>query len=131
MRKHVIYGLMLATALMSALCSCGQSVGSAQTVHQSKRDNIMEVRLVSIDDSLPPLHNFCGLNLLGDTLIVNDHKSTDKVLFAYDIKTGHYIGSFGNFGAGQFILRRKGKEDLWAQWWQPDDCQSSSRQCTD
>lgn len=108
MRKHVIYGLMLATALMSALCSCGQSVGSAQTVHQSKRDNIMEVRLVSIDDSLPPLHNFCGLNLLGDTLIVNDHKSTDKVLFAYDIKTGHYIGSFGNFGAGPGELNNFG-----------------------
>lgn len=108
MNGYKFFGLILTAALILALCSCGQSVGSAQTVHQSKRDNIEDANLISIDDSLPMLHDASFLTMLGDTLILRDHKSTDKMFVAYDIPSGRYIGSFGQFGAGPGELSNAG-----------------------
>ena len=108
LNKHNFIGLMLSSALMLALCSCGQGAGSVQTVHHSERNNIEEATLVSIDDSLPMLHDASFFRWFGDTLIINDHNSTDKVFHAYDIIHGKYLGAFGKFGAGPGELNNFG-----------------------
>lgn len=100
MNGYKFFGLILTAALMLALCSCGQGASPVQTVHHSERNNIEEATLVSIDDSLPMLHDASFLRWFGDTLIIDDHKSTYKVLHAYDIVHGKYLGAFGRFGAG-------------------------------
>ena len=92
--------MFLSVALMLAICSCGQGAGSVQTVHQSERDNIEEVTLVSIDDSLPPLHNGTFLRMLGDTMIMQDPYATDWLFHAVDIRQNRHLGRFGKFGAG-------------------------------
>lgn len=91
---------MLSAALMFALCSCGQSASSVQTVHKSERDNIEEVTLVSIDDSLPPLHNGTFLWMLGDTMIIQDLHATDWLFHTFDVQKNRHLGYFGKFGAG-------------------------------
>ncbi len=100
MFRYKSIGLMLFAALMLALCSCGQGAGSVQTVHQSERDNIEEVTLVSIDDSLPPLHNGTFLWMLGDTMIMQDLHATDWLFHAFDVRQNRHLGYFGKFGAG-------------------------------
>ena len=105
---HKSFGLILTAALMLALCSCGQGAGSVSVVHQNERNNIEEATLVSIDDSLPMLHDASFLEILGDTLIIEDHKSTDWIFHAFDIAKGQYIGSFGPFGGGPSELSNVG-----------------------
>jgi len=87
-------------AMVSLLCSCGQSKDSAVEIHSGSRENVTTVTLTSIDDALPMIHSDARLTLCGDTLIINDYKSTDKQLIAYDLNNGKHLGSFGMYGQG-------------------------------
>lgn len=86
--------------MVSLLCSCGQSKDSAVEIHYGSRDNVTTVTLTSIDDALPMIHSDARFTLCGDTLIINDYKSTDNQLIAYDLNNGKHLGSFGMYGQG-------------------------------
>ena len=96
--RDVIISASLLTAL--SLFSCGKSGSGPEEVRGDDRDNIVEVTLTGIDDRLPMLHDGCGLSMFGDTLIILDRNSTDRMLVAYDIDRDTTIARFGNFGAG-------------------------------
>ena len=96
--RDVIIGASLLTAL--SLFSCGKSGSGPQEAHGDDRDNIVEVTLTGIDDRLPMLHGGSKLSMFGDTLIILDPNSTDRMLVAYDIDRDTTIARFGSFGAG-------------------------------
>lgn len=91
---------LLPALLLPFLSSCGQKIQEPVEIHEGARDNIVEAHPVSIDDKLPALNNLTNLHLLGDTLIFEDHQSTDKIFFAYNLATGDSIGWFGTVGQG-------------------------------
>ena len=81
-------------------CSCGQNNNNVNETHSGDRDKVTTVTLTSIDDALPMIHSDARLSAYGDTLIIRDHKSTDRQLIAYDLNKGQYLGSFGKYGQG-------------------------------
>lgn len=93
-KSLVVYASLL------ALCSCGHNADNHECVYISERDNIEDAVLVAIEDSLPDVHGYSDLYIVGDFLIIHDHKSQDKQFYAYDINSRKYIGSFGKFGNG-------------------------------
>lgn len=86
--------------IVSLLCSCDQSKDSVVEVYSGSRDNVTTVTLTSIDDALPMIHDNASFAICGDTLIINDYRSTDRQLIAYDLNNGKYLGSFGMYGQG-------------------------------
>ena len=98
MRYNFVVATML-TAIVALLCSCAKS-NEATVVHAGSRDNVTTVTLTSIDDSLPPIHSDARFSVYGDTLIIRDRKSTDKMFKSYDMNKDKYLGSFGLYGQG-------------------------------
>ncbi len=98
-RKFESSILMLAT-MCTALWSCRPGAGHPVEKWHDERDKIEEISLVSIDEELPPLHSLVHMLTLGDTLIIMDNKSQDRLFHAYDVNKNKYIGSFGKFGNG-------------------------------
>lgn len=86
-------------ALCPVFLSCRRSTGHPSEERIKERNNIESPVITSIDDALPPLHRGDML-FKGDTLIIHDSKSTDKLFTAYDINQGVTLGSFGNYGNG-------------------------------
>lgn len=97
-RYNSVIATML-TAIVALLCSCGRN-NEATEVHTGSRDNVTTVTLTSIDDALPMIHADARLTVCGDTLIINDYKSTNKQFIAYDLNNSKYLGSFGMYGSG-------------------------------
>ena len=96
--RDVIISASLLTAL--SLFSCGKSGSGPKEVRGDERDNIVEVTLTGIDDKLPMFHDGSSLSMFGDTMIILDRNSTDRMLVAYDINHDTTIARFGGFGAG-------------------------------
>ena len=82
------------------LIGCGGKEESYADIHETGRNNIVEAKPVSLDDSLPMLHSLSNIHLLGDTLILEDYKSISKIFFAYNLATNTSIGWFGKAGQG-------------------------------
>lgn len=99
MSIHQFLKLMSFT-IVSLLCSCRQSNDSVAEVHSGSRDKVTTVTLTSIDDNLPPIHSDARFYISGDTLYINDYKSTDLQFIAYDLNNAKYIGAFGKYGLG-------------------------------
>lgn len=97
--RHTTAVATILTVIAVLLCSCGQNK-DATVVHSGSRDNVTSVTLTSIDDALPMIHSDARFALCGDTLIIDDHKSTDKQFVAYDLSHCKYLGSFGMYGSG-------------------------------
>ncbi len=89
-----------AFAILLFLGACGGK--GVSEYHEEKRDKVIDgtALMVSIDDNLPPIHSFAVPILAGDTLIIQDFKSTDLLYTAYDIYNDSTIGRFGKFGNG-------------------------------
>ncbi len=87
-------------AILLFLGACGGK--GVSEYHEEKRDKVIDgtALMVSIDDNLPPIHSFAVPILAGDTLIIEDFKSTDLLYTAYDIYNDSTIGRFGKFGNG-------------------------------
>lgn len=90
------------------LTGCGGKEDVYADIHETGRDNIVDARPVSLDDSLPMFHRLSDIYLLGDTLIVDDDKSTDKQFFGYNISTKTPLGWFGQIGEGPGELSQFG-----------------------
>ncbi len=82
------------------LIGCGGKEESYADIRESGRNNIVEARPVSLDDSLPMFHSLSSVHILNDTLIVEDGKATDKIFYAHDLSTNTPIGWFGKVGNG-------------------------------
>lgn len=82
------------------LGACGSK--TATEYHESNRNNVIDGTslMVSIDDNLPPIHSFAVPIMAGDSLIIQDLKSTDLIYTAYDIYNDSTVGKFGRFGSG-------------------------------
>ena len=91
---------LMSFAIVSLLCSCRQSNDSVAEVHSDSRDKVTTVTLNSIDDDLPPIHSDARFYISGDTLYINDYKSTYLQFIAYDLNNAKYIGAFGKYGLG-------------------------------
>ncbi|MBD5374047.1 MAG: hypothetical protein HDR77_01010 [Bacteroides sp.] len=82
------------------LIGCGGKEEAYSDIHETGRNNIVEAKPVSLDDSLPMLHSLSNIHLMGDTLIVEDKKSNDKMFFVQDIINNIPLGWFGKIGQG-------------------------------
>lgn len=93
--KSTVISMM--TLLLGA---CGGN--SVSEYHEEKRNNVTDGTsiIVSIDDKLPPIHSLAVPVMAGDTLVIQDFKSTDLMYTAYDIYKDKTIGRFGRFGNG-------------------------------
>ncbi len=100
MKNCSVVRIVLTIALLVGFLSCGRNPASPIVEHCGKRDRIVEAVLHSIEDNLPEIHAYADVNILGDTLIIHDHRSTNKRFFVYDIKEDRYLGNFGKFGEG-------------------------------
>lgn len=97
--KELIW-LAITLLLTVPLNSCTKAGGSSTESYSADRD-IIEVReLVSIDDVLPPIHGQAKMFMYGDTLIIFDWKSRDRLFHCYDVNSNQYLGAFGRYGAG-------------------------------
>ena len=99
MVKSNVLRTSIAVALLSVFLSCGRNAGSSLEEHCDKRDMVETVGLTSIEEKLPEMSSG-SLFMMGDTLIIQDNKSTEMQFFAYDIKDSKYLGKFGKFGEG-------------------------------
>ena len=81
-------------------CSCGQKSAGIIEERTQSREKIINVKLESIDEYLPPLNSLSSIYIIGDTLIIRDNKSVDKLYFAYNLSTQTELGWFGKFGGG-------------------------------
>lgn len=90
----------IAIVLLSGFLSCGRNPGSSLEEHCGKRDKVETVVLTSFEECLPDIHSGSSLYMMGDTLIIQDNKSTDMQFFAYDVREDKYLGNFGKFGEG-------------------------------
>lgn len=85
---------------MFILCSCqGQRVDT-NVLHPLDSRLLSTASLVSIDNSLPLLHNNTRIHIVGDTLILQDWQSTTYQFYGYDILKDSVMGCFGIFGNG-------------------------------
>lgn len=91
--------LSLYSLLLLLLFGCQKS-NNSMVEYEGKRENVIVPKTVSIADELPDMHSFSHLYIIGDTLVINDHKSTTFQFAAYDIAKEKYICSFGKFGNG-------------------------------
>lgn len=100
--RYSIYAISTAIGLITSgiLGSCGKSDGSPTVSYSAERDNIEHRELVSIEEELPMIHGIVSLNMFGDTLLIRDIESTDRLYFAYDVVKERYVGSFGKYGPG-------------------------------
>ena len=85
-------------AVMLSAFSC--HTNNCKEQWQDERNMIEEAKIVSIDDSLPPMHAFTHIFIYGDTMIFHDYKSTDRQFLGYDLDEGKCLGWFGIFGNG-------------------------------
>ena len=85
---------------LRALCSCGQSASHSLVEKMGRRDVIEYIECTPIDMNLPAIHAFSNIKIIGDTLIIHDHTSTEHQFLTYDIVQDRYIGSFGKSGNG-------------------------------
>ena len=99
MKIPTTISILLIISLSPMIWSCRQGTGHSSVEWIKERKNIETPSIISIDDALPPLHRGHML-LKGDTLIIHDYKSTDKLFTAFDITGGVTLGSFGNYGNG-------------------------------
>lgn len=99
MKDNNINAIIFILAFCPLFLSCRQDAAHPSEEWIKERDNIEIPSINSIDDALPPLHKG-SLQFKGDTLIIHDYKSTEKLFTAYDIGKGCTIGSFGNYGNG-------------------------------
>lgn len=88
----------MASFLVCTLLSCQLDNGMEKW--QDSRNIIEEAVIVSMDDSLPPLHAFTKIRILGDTMIFHDIESTDRQFLGYDLENNKCLGWFGIFGNG-------------------------------
>lgn len=95
-----ILKLLIAPIMTLLLGACGGK--SVTEYHERQRDNVTDGTslMESLDDKLPPIHSFAVPVMAGDTLVIQDFKSTDLVYTAYDIYKDKTIGRFGRFGNG-------------------------------
>lgn len=92
--------LILLFILCPVFWSCKAKTGHPEVETVEKRDIEEMVQLVSIDNTLPPVHSNSTLLVSGDTLLIYDGKQSDNLFAAYDIVRNRYIGSFGKSGSG-------------------------------
>lgn len=87
---------------LTALFLGGCSNNDIKKYHEGKRDNVIDgtALMVSIDDRLPPIHSYSIPILAGDTLIIQDDRTTDLIFTAYDIYNDSTVGRFGRYGNG-------------------------------
>ncbi|MDE6826552.1 MAG: TolB-like 6-bladed beta-propeller domain-containing protein [Paramuribaculum sp.] len=105
------FKILIAAVAVMLLWSCGHGGGYSTEVWQNERDNIEDVELVSIADSLPPMHDMSyPVGILGDTIIWYDFQSTDRLFAAYNVATDEFLGWFGKFGNGPGELANVGGE---------------------
>ena len=97
---NIVSWLMLSLALSLCCASCGSKSEGCSDIHEKSRDNIVEAQPTSIEDSLPMFHVYANIYLVGDTLIIEDYKSTDKMFYAYDLVRNKGLGWFGKVGQG-------------------------------
>ena len=100
MKVSNVFRIYPVFALLVGFLSCGRNPASSIEEHCGKRDKIETVELISIEEKLPEIHSNSGVFMLGDTLIINDYKSTNKRFVVYDIKEDKFLGKFGKFGEG-------------------------------
>ena len=82
------------------LGACGSS--GVTEYHEGARDKVVDgiSLMVPIDDNLPYINSFAAPIMAGDTLIIGDFRTTDKLFTAYDIYNDSTIGQFGKYGYG-------------------------------
>lgn len=85
-----------AVLMISVLCSCQQRTDSWHI----DDEKMQETKLVSIEDSLPPINAYSHIFINGDTLFIHDFRSLDNQFMLYDIAKERYLGSFGKTGNG-------------------------------
>lgn len=81
--------------------NCSKKDTAPVIIYQASRDNHVNVmdKLISIEENLPDMHSFTMLTMIGDTLLLHDHKG-ELQFTAYDIYADTTIGRFGKFGSG-------------------------------
>jgi hypothetical protein len=93
---------LLCLLFISVCWSCTHN--SKEEKHQSKRDNIINVRekvkeiKISEEDAL--IGRTVRMSLLGDYLIIGNYKSFDKLIHLFDKKEFSYITSIADRGQG-------------------------------
>ena len=97
-RRSAFYAVAFAVLLLLTVPAC--SSGNDREVWQDERDIIEETTIVSMDDSLPPMHAFTSFYIIGDTLLFHDFYSTDRQFFGYNLNNGESLGWFGIYGSG-------------------------------
>lgn len=75
-----------------------------------KRDNIVPVSLISIDDYLPPMHKATKIHIWNDKLVFYDIMSTEYKFLVYDAVNDSCIGWFGKHGPGPNEISNFGAE---------------------
>lgn len=83
-----------------ALWSCRPGAGQSTEEWCESRDNIEKATLVPAMKSLPDIGGFNHMLINGDTLVIHDILSQDKLFAVYDLKSDKYLGSFGRYGNG-------------------------------
>lgn len=94
------YKTVFFAVTVSLLGACGNK--TVTEYHEGERNNVVDGTslMVSIDDNLPPINSFSIPIMAGDTLIIQDYRSSDMVYTAYDVNNDRTIGRFGKYGAG-------------------------------
>ena len=82
------------------LLSCA---GGGNEIHQSKRDNVLDVKdrlsALNLDDKFM-MGQATRAYVVNDYLVFKDYSSTDKMIHLFDKNTFKYIGSTGDLGQG-------------------------------
>ncbi len=92
------YSLLIPCLILSVLCGCHRQ--SADIWPGDTDDMEVNSELVSVDEDLPALGSLLNLYMCGDTLIIEDIKSRENKLVAYEINENKYLGSFLRYGNG-------------------------------
>lgn len=100
MLNRFIYNFLSFIIIWSVLVSCDKK--TTNEYYEETRNNVIDGTslMVSIGDKLPPIHSFAVPIIAGDTLIILDYRSTDRMCTAYDIYNDTTIGRFGKYGSG-------------------------------
>lgn len=95
MMKKLLY-----LSLVVSCCSCALNTETEK--YQTERDNIVDVhdklKEIKIGDVL--INAYSRLFLVGDYLIIGDHKASDKVIHLFDKASFRYVASTGFLGQG-------------------------------
>ena len=98
--------ILVSISFTLLLTTCGKNGNVKETIYSERDKNIEKVDIVSIEELLPPLHSGAFPMIFGDTMIINDYRSTTLVFAAFDLKKNRYIGSFGRYGNGPGEIAR-------------------------